>query len=127
MIQRLYQRQEEAIAELEKSAKKAVREYVRLIDKPDPTEYYKDCIQTIVEDASPQDDFYTLLPFLKENSEKLFRKGLIELEDLAPMIYLKYRIYGMDEKIPVKHIIIDEAQDSVLSNYVRENHQGCFQ
>ena len=119
MIQRLYQRLEEAIAELEKSAKKAVREYVRLIDKPDPTEYYKDCIQTIVEDASPQDDFYTLLPFLKENSEKLFRKGLIELEDLAPMIYLKYRIYGMDEKIPVKHIIIDEAQDfSAFQIYV---------
>ncbi|NLO38590.1 MAG: AAA family ATPase, partial [Ruminiclostridium sp.] len=119
LIQRLYQRQEEAIAELEKSAKKAVREYVRLIDKPDPTEYYKDCIQTIVEDASPQDDFYTLLPFLKENSEKLFRKGLIELEDLAPMIYLKYRIYGMDEKIPVKHIIIDEAQDfSAFQIYV---------
>ncbi len=119
LIQRLYQRQEEAIAELEQRAKKAVREYVRLIEKPDPTEYYKDCIQTIVEDASPQDDFYTLLPFLKEASEELFRKGLIELEDLAPMIYLKYRIYGMDEKIPVKHIIIDEAQDfSAFQIYV---------
>ncbi|MBP7175888.1 MAG: AAA family ATPase [Thermoclostridium sp.] len=119
LIQRLYQRQEEAIAELEQKVKKAVREYVKLIEKPDPAEYYKDCIRTIVEDASPQDGFYAILPFLKETSEKLFSKGFIELEDLAPMIYLKYRIYGMDEKIPVKHIIIDEAQDfSAFQIYV---------
>ncbi len=119
LIQRLYQRQEEAILELEQKAKKAVKEYVRLIEKPDPAEYYKDCIKTIVEDASGQEEYDALLPFLKETSEKLFSKGFIELEDLAPMIYLKYRIYGMDEKIPVKHIIIDEAQDfSAFQIYV---------
>lgn len=110
LIQRLFQRQEEALEELEKKSKKAVKEYVKLIDKPDPTKYYKDYIQTI-EACFVNEESRPLLPYLKEYSEKLFAKGFIELEDLAPMIYLKYRIYGMDEKIPVKHIIIDEAQD----------------
>lgn len=119
LIQRLYQRQEEALSDLEQKAKKAVKEYVKLIEKPDPAEYYRDCIKTIVEDASPNLEYYPILPFLRETSEKLFSKGFIELEDLAPMIYLKYRIYGMDEKIPVKHIIIDEAQDfSAFQIYV---------
>lgn len=45
--------------------------------------------------------------------------GCIEIEDIAPIIYLKYHIYGMDEKIPVKHIVIDEAQDfSAFQIYV---------
>lgn len=119
LIQRLYQRQEEAIQDLEQKAKKAVKEYVKLIEKPDPAEYYRDCIKNILEVVSPDRDYYPLLPLLKETSEKLFGKGFIELEDLAPMIYLKYRIYGMDEKIPVKHIIIDEAQDfSAFQIYV---------
>jgi len=119
LIQRLFQRQEEAIQQLNNKAKKAVKDYVRLIDKPNPAAYYKDCIKTIVEDTSPQEEYYSLLPYLKEYSEKLFSKGIFELEDLAPMIYLKYRIYGMDEKIPVKHIIIDEAQDfSAFQIYV---------
>ena len=34
-----------------------------------------------------------------------------ELEDLAPILYLKYCLYGLDERIRVKHIVIDEAQD----------------
>lgn len=119
LIQRLHQRQEEAIQDLDQKAKKAVKEYVKLIEKPDPAEYYKDCIKNIVEDASGADSNREILPVLKETSEKLFSRGFIELEDLAPMIYLKYRIYGMDEKIPVKHIIIDEAQDfSAFQIYV---------
>lgn len=119
LIQRLYQRQEEAIQLLEQNAKKAIKEYVRLIDKPDPAEYYRDCIRAITQDASGEEHYFSLLPFLREYSGELFQKGFIELEDLAPMIYLKYRIYGMDEKIPVKHIIIDEAQDfSAFQIYV---------
>ncbi len=35
----------------------------------------------------------------------------IELEDLAPLIHLRYRVHGLNEKIPVRHIVIDEAQD----------------
>ena len=39
------------------------------------------------------------------------RIASIELEDLAPLIHLRYRVQGLNEKIPVRHIVIDEAQD----------------
>jgi DNA helicase-2/ATP-dependent DNA helicase PcrA len=43
----------------------------------------------------------------------------MDIEDIAPIIYLKYKIHGVDEKFPVKHIVIDEAQDfSVFQLYV---------
>ena len=38
-------------------------------------------------------------------------KNIIEIEDLAPLMYLKYRINGLDEKLSVRHVVIDEAQD----------------
>ncbi len=30
---------------------------------------------------------------------------------MAPLIHLRYRVHGLNEKIPVRHIVIDEAQD----------------
>ena len=118
LINRLYEKQDEALLDVDEKSKKAVKEYVRLIDKSDPTEYYKDFIRNICNEKE-KSKAAEILPYLKSYTEALFSKGMIELEDLAPMIYLKYRIYGMDEKIPVKHIIIDEAQDfSAFQIYV---------
>ncbi len=57
--------------------------------------------------------------FLNYISEVLPEKSFIPREDFAPLIYLKFRIYGLDEKIPVRHIVIDEAQDfSIFQLYV---------
>ncbi len=33
------------------------------------------------------------------------------MEDIAPLMYLKYRIHGILTKFELKHIVIDEAQD----------------
>ena len=35
----------------------------------------------------------------------------IELEDLAPLMYMKYMIEGLEEKLTARHVVIDEAQD----------------
>jgi DNA helicase-2/ATP-dependent DNA helicase PcrA len=56
---------------------------------------------------------------IRQHTEEVLKSGYIEIEDLAPVIYIKLSIYGMDEKIPVKHIVVDEAQDfSVFQFYV---------
>ncbi len=119
LIQRLYMRQEEAIQSLEKKSKKIVSEYIRQIEKKNPFEYYKDFLNLLPDITADSNELTDIIPFLKKHTLTQFSKGYIELEDLAPMIYLKYRIYGMDEKIPVRHIIIDEAQDfSAFQIYV---------
>lgn len=38
-------------------------------------------------------------------------KGIIDSEDLAPMLYLKFKIEDVPEKFKYKHIVVDEAQD----------------
>ncbi|HBF39674.1 MAG TPA: DNA helicase, partial [Firmicutes bacterium] len=52
-----------------------------------------------------------LISWLRELTLENLNKGQLELEDLAPVMYIKYRLEGLSEKIKVKHVVIDEAQD----------------
>ena len=111
----------EMINKLESFSKKAVKEYIDRISRLDPFKYYKDFIN----DEKVFDKVLTghvdqeLSDFIRKYTENVLNSGFIDIEDVAPIIYLKYRIYGMDEKIPVKHIVLDEAQDfSVFQLYV---------
>lgn len=111
----------ETIDNIEKYSKKAVNEYIKKISKLSPFQYYKDFINSealfdqIVENRVDKD----LSSFTREYTAQTLKSGFIEIEDIAPIIYLKFCIHGMDEKIPVRHIVIDEAQDfSVFQLYV---------
>lgn len=101
------------IAKIEANSKKAVADYIRRISKLNPYEYYKDFIQNYI--TKIQDNMGNipgeLFEFMVQRSMQIFKTGYVEIEDLAPIIYMKYKIHGIDEKIPVRHIVIDEAQD----------------
>jgi DNA helicase-2/ATP-dependent DNA helicase PcrA len=85
-----------------------------LILKKQAFEHYKDFILYLRDTASNETESYAA-----EWSQKVLSSSRIETEDLAPIIYIKYRIHGIDEKIPVRHIVIDEAQDfSAFQIYV---------
>lgn len=112
------------IEKLESISKKAVNEYIRSISKTDSFKYYKDFIMDSELFGSlckgRVEDQY--IEPIRQYSEGILKSGCIETEDLAPIIYLKFKIYGMDEKIPVKHIVVDEAQDfSIFQFYVIKN------
>ncbi|MCX7921335.1 MAG: AAA family ATPase [Clostridia bacterium] len=113
--------QDEMVKKIESYSKKAVSEYIKKISKFSPFEYYmdlmsdKETFDRIVGDRVDKE----LRDFTREYTLETLKSGYVEIEDLAPITYLKYCIYGMDEKIPVKHIVIDEAQDfSVFQLYV---------
>jgi DNA helicase-2/ATP-dependent DNA helicase PcrA len=62
------------------------------------------------------------LQFIVKFTTNILMSGNVEIEDLAPLMYLKHLIYGLNEKIPVRHIVVDEAQDfSVFQFYVLKN------
>lgn len=109
------------IDKLEIHTKKAVNEYIGKISRLSPFEYYCDLVynpETFARAVGGRIDT-RLAGFVQEYTTKILKSGFIEIEDLAPIIYLKFCIHGMDEKIPVKHIIIDEAQDfSAFQIYV---------
>jgi len=110
-----------ALENSEKLAKNAIAEYIKKISKLSPYEYYKDFVNdcSMFEMAAgpwlPED----VCEFARRYTADMLKSGYLEIEDLAPVIYLKFCIYGMDEKIPVKHVVIDEAQDfSAFQIYV---------
>lgn len=52
-------------------------------------------------------------------SKDILHKDLVEIEDLAPIMYIKYLIYGLEDNLAIRHMIIDEAQDySLFQLYV---------
>jgi len=114
----------EFLEKLELYSKTAVKEYVKRISRINPYDYYRDFI-------SDADRFYRLTEgrldketadFIREHTAGVLSSGSIDIEDIAPIMYLKLRIHGVDEKFPVRHIVIDEAQDfSVFQLYVLKN------
>lgn len=111
----------ESISKLESICKKAVNDYVKSILKIEPLKYYREFFEN-------EELFLSLMgnslnkkeaEFLREYTIDVLNKGFVEIEDLAPLMYIKYCVYGVDEKINVKHIVVDEAQDfSVFQFYV---------
>ena len=84
---------------------------------------YKDFIGTL-EDKITDKEFGK---YLVENTMKNLNRGEIAFEDLAPIMYLHYRVHGAKIKTQLRHVIIDEAQDygpfqfSVLKEILRSN------
>lgn len=124
LVSEAVDRKNGTIDKLESLSKKAVGEYIKKISKLSPYQYYKDLMEDrdlFIDSSNGRLDANTA-EFIRESTLGVLKSGDVEIEDLAPIIYLKFRIYGMDEKIPVKHIVIDEAQDfSVFQLYVIKN------
>ena len=49
--------------------------------------------------------------YLKKNTSNNLQKNEISFEDLAPIMYIQYKIFGIKEKCKIKHVVVDEAQD----------------
>ncbi|MCX7772484.1 MAG: AAA family ATPase, partial [Clostridia bacterium] len=109
-----FNRRDFRLKALEREGKKAINEYLEGILKKASYEHYKDFILYLRDTASDEDEAYAA-----QWSQEVLKSNRIEIEDLAPIIHIKYRIHGIDEKIPVRHIVIDEAQDfSAFQIYV---------
>lgn len=121
LIVQTYDERDVSLARFKDTSKNAVKDYISKITKVNPYQYYKEFFQNqlLFEDCLEAISDSKIINFTREYSLEVLSSGNIEIEDLAPMIYLKYKIHGMDEKIPVKHIVVDEAQDfSAFQFYV---------
>ena len=113
-ISEAFTRRDFRLKALDREGKKAINDYLSGILKKQAFEHYKDFILYLRDTASNDVE-----AFAAQWSQEVIKSGKIETEDLAPIIHIKYRIHGIDEKIPVRHIVIDEAQDfSAFQLYV---------
>lgn len=121
LIVAAYDDRDVSLAKIKDISKKAVKEYIASITKVNPYQYYKNFFENkvLLEECLEGRAEPETIDFIREYSLGILSGGFIEIEDLAPLIYLKFKIHGMDEKIPVKHIVVDEAQDfSAFQFYV---------
>lgn len=112
-VREAFDKRDRVLEKIEKVSKTLVKEYVESLPKLSPYQYYFDLMEdgeTFIELAGKYASRETC-EFARKYTLDILNSRQLELEDLAPIIYLKYKIYGMDEKVPVKHIVIDEAQD----------------
>lgn len=101
----LYDEYDLKIKRIEKDYKKIVKEFMKNMPRKDCLDYYKDFINNYLQNSSE------MLKYLKVNTIRNLEKNEVSFEDLAPIMYIQYKIFGIKEKCKIKHVVIDEAQD----------------
>ncbi|MDP4089656.1 MAG: RNA polymerase recycling motor HelD, partial [Bacillota bacterium] len=112
----LADKRDSLLEKIRKESKIIIKEFMNSIKFLTPYEYYhglicsmdtfhRCCSDIIDEKGAEAARFHT---------ENILREGTLEIEDLAPMMHIKYFIFGLDEKFTARHILIDEAQDFSL-------------
>lgn len=112
----LADKRDNSIKKIKNESKTLIRDYMDKIKASSPLDYYKDflqnslnfneyCRKSIDEDLAEKVRKYTM---------DILEKGSLEIEDLAPLMFIKYHILGLDERFSIRHVLIDEAQDFSL-------------
>lgn len=120
----IFEETEQILKKLDKDDIKIVDFYFKEINKKDAIEYYKDFIKNYIFDKL---DDVILGNYLVKNTMRNLNKGEVTFEDLAPIIYIHYKIYGTKVKSKLRHVIVDEAQDygefqfSMLKTILKSN------
>lgn len=112
---------------IEKKYKKIVKEYLNKIEDKSCIEYYKDFLENYLSQLLDEensfnkeidytlidvkDDVKDIIEYLRKSTLSNLENNEVTFEDLAPIMYLQYKITGIKEKCKIKHVVIDEAQD----------------
>lgn len=113
VITELADKRDYLIEEIKKSSKTVIKQYLSKFTSLSPTECYRNLL-------NDKELFHKIIAEnLEEKLTEQIRletlnnidRNIVEIEDLAPLMYLKYMVNGLEEKINVRHVVIDEAQD----------------
>lgn len=104
---------DDALKKVKKNTKTAVKNYMSKFVKRDLFDYYKEIItyQGNLNNFSLGKLDEEFVSFISQYSNDILNRKMVELEDLAPLLYIKHRIMGFDDKVNIKYVVIDEAQD----------------
>ena len=112
LIRDAYKEAEDLSKEVTKNVKKNVQKYISSTNKVlEPIKYYKEFMDVYIDTLAKGRISDEEIKYIKTSFTDAQRKGKIEMEDLAPLMYIKYMVHGIKTKFELKHIVIDEAQD----------------
>ncbi|SDN47789.1 RNA polymerase recycling motor HelD [Bacillus sp. OK048] len=103
---------EKRLRTVEQESKVAIKNYMDPFVKKDIFTLYKDLMTSpeLIQKYSPILSEIECKK-LSRYCQKVFEKKALELEDLAPLFYMKAKLEGIEEPFKMKSIFIDEAQD----------------
>jgi len=102
-----------ALQKIKKNTKAAVKNYMSNFVRRGLFDYYKNIIaneENLINFSLEKLD-EEFVSFICQYSNDILNSKMVELEDLAPLLYIKHRIMGFDDKVNIKYVVIDEAQD----------------
>jgi len=103
---------EERLIRVEKESKVAIKQYMSSFVKKDIFTLYKELMTSheLLQRYAPS---LSAIECQKLSSycQRIFNKNALELEDFAPLFYMKAKLEGIEEPYKMKSIFIDEAQD----------------
>lgn len=104
---------EERLKNIQHLAKSAVKTYMEKIPKTTLLKYYQQLFEDEEKFKIYAKDLLTdeQISFMLTYQKQLFLKNTVELEDLAALLYLQHKIFGIKKELKVKNVVIDEAQD----------------
>ncbi len=111
MIRNIYGDSEKLAKSIVKDAKKHALNYFGANKIMSPIKYYKEFIDVYLEQIVGERIDKREIKYIKDSFAEVQRKGKIEMEDIAPLMYIKCMVHGIKTKFELKHIVIDEAQD----------------
>ncbi|MFS0782052.1 HelD family protein [Bacillus sp. 1P06AnD] len=89
---------------LKKEANKRLNAYMKFWPKMSPISFYTSLMKGIeIKEVLPEG--------LVRETEKNGRKKEVNVEDLAPLLYIHHQLTGIEGKQKFHHVVIDEAQD----------------
>jgi len=97
------------LAKIKKSSKTLVKKYMAKFHTNDLFGFYFDFLSKM-RDFSENEALNEVYDYIGKQS-KNYKKKKYEIEDLAPLVYFKNKVFGLEESLDIKMVVIDEAQD----------------
>ena len=109
----LYDERDEKKKSVKKEATKSLNAYFKSWKYDDPIKLYQELFsnQEIFDEVVSTKISPPLATYIKEKLIESISNKLVDSDDLTPMLYLKLKVKGVEEKWKFHHIVLDEAQD----------------
>ncbi|MBP1995282.1 HelD family protein [Paenibacillus eucommiae] len=114
--------------ELKKSSAQRLRTFLKSWPEYTSFSLYQMLYQTAAKPGTLSLQLLRPIPEpIVEATIKLFKRKEVQLEDLAPLLFIHIRLHGIRSAAIFDHVVIDEAQDfspfqvAILNQYTRNN------
>jgi DNA helicase-2/ATP-dependent DNA helicase PcrA len=119
-VVKLMDEKEERLQQLTKESRTLVKLYMDTFPKENLLDFYRElmCTDELFRSYTHEQLSSDQINYIVEYSRNLLDQNKVEREDLAALLYLQHHIFGMKDKVKIKTVVIDEAQDfSVFQLY----------